>query len=206
MAAELAALHPGLPVSLLELLGRHFGLMLEWNRAHNLTRVVDPEQAASLHYLDSLLPLLDLPPPAVVADLGSGNGLPGLVAAALWPSAQVVLVESVAKKCSFLRAVRASLDLPQVTVAAVKVEALAPLGATLVLTRATFRWPEVPSMAARHLAPGGTLLAYLGREAPTAQQWSEAAGQAGLGEPALRPYLLPPAAAQRHCALARAAT
>jgi 16S rRNA (guanine527-N7)-methyltransferase len=187
-----------------ETLASHFALMLEWNRTHNLTTVVDPAQAASVHYLDSLLPLLDLPAPEKLADLGSGNGLPGVAAAALWPTAQVVLVESVQKKCSFLRTVRATLGLPQLTVVAGRVEGIAPLAADLVLTRATFQWPELAARASRHLAPGALLLAYIGRDAPSAQEWASQVAAAGLVAPQTRPYTLPPDAAQRHCVLARA--
>ena len=39
-----------------------------------------------------------------IADLGSGAGLPGLVLAIARPEAEVVLVESVGKKCAWLRA------------------------------------------------------------------------------------------------------
>jgi 16S rRNA (guanine527-N7)-methyltransferase len=201
---QLRVLRPGLPEPVLKALGAHFALMLEWNHTHNLTRVTDPAKAAAVHYLDSLLPLLDLPAPSRMADLGSGNGLPGVAAAALWPESQVVLVESVAKKCSFLRAVRAALGLRRLEVIAGKIEAIEPVRADLVLTRATFQWPELAARSARHLAPGGVLLAYIGRAAPSAQDWAEKARAAGLVAADLRSYALPPDAAVRHCALAQA--
>ncbi|HVA09264.1 MAG TPA: RsmG family class I SAM-dependent methyltransferase [Acidimicrobiales bacterium] len=41
--------------------------------------------------------------PALVLDLGSGGGLPGLVLAALWPACSVVLLEAAARRVEFLR-------------------------------------------------------------------------------------------------------
>ncbi len=50
--------------------------------------------------------------PRSVVDLGSGGGMPGLVLALAWPSAQIVLLDSSAKRVDFLRRaiVRCGLD------------------------------------------------------------------------------------------------
>jgi 16S rRNA (guanine527-N7)-methyltransferase len=42
-------------------------------------------------------------PPLRTLDLGSGGGLPGLVLIELWPTADVVLLDSMAKRTEFLR-------------------------------------------------------------------------------------------------------
>ena len=41
--------------------------------------------------------------PARLLDLGSGGGVPGLVLAALWPEAEVVLLDAGERRCDFLR-------------------------------------------------------------------------------------------------------
>ena len=51
-----------------------------------------------------------------IADLGAGAGLPGLVLAAVLPDARVVLVESVGRKCEFLRAAAEAMGLANVEV------------------------------------------------------------------------------------------
>lgn len=186
------------PARLVEHCQRHFELMLQWNRTHNLTRITDPTQAASLHYADSLLPLLELPTPHVVADLGSGNGLPGVVAAMLWPSAQVVLVDSVVKKISFLKVVRAELGLQNMQCQHARCEDLAPLQADLLLTRATFPWVRVPGMTATHLAPGGRLFAYIGRDAPDPASWNQTCSASQLVESELRTYTIADHDVSRH--------
>ena len=67
--------------------------LARWNRAYNLTAVRDPAQMVVTHILDSLSVMPHLRGP--VADIGSGAGLPGLVAAILRPDWSVLSVESV---------------------------------------------------------------------------------------------------------------
>jgi len=90
-------------------------LLATWNTRMNL---VGPSALANFwlrHAYDSAQ-LLDLAPAATVwADLGAGAGFPGLVLAILLkdtPGVRIHLVESMAKRCLFLRDVIAALDLP----------------------------------------------------------------------------------------------
>lgn len=102
------------------------------------------------HAFDSAQ-LLELAPDALTwADLGAGAGFPGLVLAVLLkgrPGAQVHLIESTAKRCRFLEAVVAELELPatvhnaraeslSLTVDIVTARACAPAGRLL-----EFAWP-----------------------------------------------------------------
>ena len=73
--------------------------LISWNKTHNL---VSKSQASNLkeHIDDSLIisPLLE----DQIMDLGSGGGLPGIPLAICNPKKQFFLVESSAKKSSFL--------------------------------------------------------------------------------------------------------
>ncbi len=62
-------------------------------------------RAGDVHIADSLsgLELEPLEEARRLADLGSGAGLPGLVLAAGRPEARFDLIESVGRKCEFLR-------------------------------------------------------------------------------------------------------
>ncbi|MGH2955771.1 MAG: 16S rRNA (guanine(527)-N(7))-methyltransferase RsmG, partial [Solirubrobacterales bacterium] len=63
------------------------------------------ERAEDVHIADSLsaLEFEQLREAGRIADLGSGAGLPGLVLAAALPRARVDLIESVGRKCEFMR-------------------------------------------------------------------------------------------------------
>jgi len=90
--------------------------MLERNRELNLTAVRDPDAALVLHGLDSLALGLAALEAQHIADVGSGNGFPGVAAAVLYPQARVVLVERTAKKARALTELVQSAGLRNVRV------------------------------------------------------------------------------------------
>ena len=89
-------------------LERFVALLLERNAATNLTSARDPA-AVMLHVRDSLglVPFVG----HTHVDIGSGGGFPGLVLA-IATRKPITLVESLAKKATFLREVAALLGLP----------------------------------------------------------------------------------------------
>ena len=94
---------------------RFQALLTEWNEVMNLVGPATLPTYWNRHAWDSAQ-LLKLAPEAKTwADLGAGAGLPGVVLAILLkdtPGAKVHLVESMAKRCKFLRAAAEALDLP----------------------------------------------------------------------------------------------
>ena len=88
-------------------LERFVALLLERNAATNLTSARDPA-AVMLHVRDSLglVPFVG----HTHVDIGSGGGFPGLVLA-IATRKPITLVESLAKKATFLREVAALLGL-----------------------------------------------------------------------------------------------
>ena len=100
----LAMMHIELDPSQVSFLLRHLNLLLRWNQKLNLTSVRDPPEIVRRHFAESLF-LGSLLPIGIstVADIGSGAGFPGFPIAVLQPSAQVSLIESVAKKAVFLK-------------------------------------------------------------------------------------------------------
>jgi 16S rRNA (guanine527-N7)-methyltransferase len=123
LAQEFAP-YAALTADQLERLHEHFKLLRRWNAKLNLTRILDPVEAARLHYCESLYLGLRLPRgPLRIADVGSGPGFPGLPVAVLRPDCQVTLIESHQRKAVFLR--EATRALPNVRVVARRAEDLA---------------------------------------------------------------------------------
>ncbi len=104
-------------------------LLLEENERQNLVSRGEASPARlRQHVLDSassLFLLEDLPEGSRVADVGSGNGLPGIVLACLAEGLKFSLVESVSRKCRFLERAAQRLALGHVRVLNVRSEELA---------------------------------------------------------------------------------
>jgi 16S rRNA (guanine527-N7)-methyltransferase len=98
-----------------------------------------------------------------LVDLGSGAGFPGLVLAILG-APEVHLVESDKRKAAFLREAARVINI-EMTIHAVRAEALAPLQADVLTARALAPLPELLKLAAPFLGPHTTLLLPKGRQA-----------------------------------------
>lgn len=162
----------------------HYQLLLRWAPKVNLTTVLDAEEAAVRHAVDSLLFHHVLPSNAhPLADLGSGAGFPGIPIAIQRPERRVLLVEPIRKRCSFLRTVVAELDLGAVQVVEGRLESAGPLPRGLpaegIVSRATWDPTVYAPLAARALLPGGHLVVSSGRGAPPVSEL-EAAGAGAL--------------------------
>jgi 16S rRNA (guanine527-N7)-methyltransferase len=123
--------------------------ILRQTNAH--TNLVSPGSLAELwkrHLLDCAQ-LVDLIPDSTrsLIDIGSGAGLPGLVIAALRPKLPVTLVESIDKKCAFLKSAAAAMGLTNVAIRRERAEAIEGLTADVITARA--------------VAPIATLLRYV---------------------------------------------
>jgi 16S rRNA (guanine527-N7)-methyltransferase len=174
-------LDPGCAATLSE----YLDLLLGW-RGGNVTGVHDREEAARSLIGDALA-LLDVAEAragllsrAPVVDLGAGAGVPGLPLAIAVTAARLIALESVGKKCAFLRAAVAGLGLDErVDVVCTRSEEHAAAGApgrdayALVLARAVGPLPTVVELAAPLLANGAALLV------PTSRQRAETEWAAG---------------------------
>jgi 16S rRNA (guanine527-N7)-methyltransferase len=130
------------------------------------TSVHDPQTGIRVHIADSLTGL-DIPEvrdAGVIADLGAGAGLPGLVLAAVLPRARVILVESARRKCEFLRSAATSMRLGNADVVWSRAEEWREgLGrCDVVCARALAALPVLCEYAAPLLREGGVLVAWKG--------------------------------------------
>ena len=96
---------------------RYLAHLIEWNKAINLTSIIDPKEIIIKHFVDSLVALVatSFSQNCVVLDVGSGGGFPGIPLKIVRPDIRLVLVEPVQKKCSFLNSVIGLLKLQDVS-------------------------------------------------------------------------------------------
>lgn len=142
------------------------------------TAVRDPAAGVDIHVADALsgLPFL---PPGIAADLGSGNGIPGLVLAIARPSTHVALVEAGRRKGEFLRRAVELTETPNVEVVTVRAEEWREGLETCdaVTARALAALPVVAEYAAPLLRPAGRLLAWKGVRDPAEEAAAAAAAE-----------------------------
>lgn len=143
-------------------------LLLSLADEHSPTAVRDPEAAVDVHLADSLTGLdpgiPGLGSASVIADIGSGCGIPGLVLAAAIPSARVVAVESIGRKCDFISEAASRAGLTNVQVVNSRVEEWSGgIGSCDAVTaRAVDALPVLAEYAAPLLVEGGVLVAWKG--------------------------------------------
>lgn len=165
LVAGVADLELPLATREIDALLAYVALLAKWNRAYNLTAIRDPARMVTHHLLDSLaiLPHLPAAPALRVLDVGSGAGLPGIPLAIARSGWQVDLVDPVHKKAAFTTQAALELGLANVRSHAARVEDLRPQAPyDLIVSRAFADLATFVAAAARHLAPGGSLVALKG--------------------------------------------
>lgn len=105
----------------------YLDLLLRWNRKMNLTgfKESDADTAIDRLLIEPLVAVRHLPAgAAALIDVGSGNGSPAIPMKLAADSLALVMVESKARKCAFLREVLRVLDIPGATVENARFEEL----------------------------------------------------------------------------------
>ncbi len=189
----------------LALLERFADRLLVWNAKVSLTSVTEPEEVAEKLFVDSLSLLRVSGDARTVLDVGSGAGLPGMALACARPGLQVTCCDSVGKKVAFVKAVSAELRLDVrgvVARAAGRPEREGLSRADLVVSRALADPESWIPLGAHYLAPGGRLVAMLGRDVDEANL-RELAAANGLTLEKLDRFELPVSQSQRALAVFR---
>jgi 16S rRNA (guanine527-N7)-methyltransferase len=164
--------------------------LVEWNKRVNLTAIVDYEGVQVKHFLDSLSVTLALEEGRMVGggdfrliDVGAGAGLPGLPLKILYPGLNLVLLDSTAKKTSFLRHVAVRLGLKDVEVETGRAEELAHQPRCreqfdVVVSRAVAALPSLAELTLPFCRVGGIFIAQ--KRGQIGQEIEEAARAIGI--------------------------
>jgi len=147
--------------------------MARWNRVHNLTAIEDQKDSVVLHLIDSIavLPIMDQflgNKTALIADLGSGGGLPAIPIAILRPEWRLTLIEAVRKKTAFLQHARGKLELKNTEILSERVETVAkrrPGEFDAVISRAFTSLANFLELSQPLLRPGGLVFAMKAKRA-----------------------------------------
>ena len=151
-----------------QLLDRYVGVVMAASATQSLTGARDAEEFRERHVVDAqkLLEIISEKKSAAttqVLDIGSGNGIPGIVFAILQPDWRISLLDSNNKKALFLESFCNSNDIKNVSVLCDRAETLAhkkELRSTfdIVVARALSKLPVAIEVAAPFLKLNGFLI------------------------------------------------
>jgi len=137
-------------------------LLVQWNKAYNLTAIRTPDAMVTHHILDSLAVLPYLRGDHAL-DVGTGAGLPGFILALARPDMQWVLLDSRQKKIRFINQAIMELRVTNVETICVRAEEYRPEALfTTVITRAFGSLHKFYASAKHLITPEGILLAMKG--------------------------------------------
>jgi 16S rRNA (guanine527-N7)-methyltransferase len=162
--------------------------LIAWNEKINLTRIVEPEEIAVKHFLDSLsiYPLLSgFPPKFSLIDVGTGAGFPGLPLKIVLPDIHLALLESTRKKTTFLQHIVDTLNLANVSVVTARAEEAGKQPAhrqqyDVAVARAVAALPVLAEYTLPLVKVGGTVIVQKGQN-PTEEVKSAANALGILG-------------------------
>ena len=154
----------------LDLMYRHWQLVLQWNARTNLTAIKSDQEALLRHYADSLVMAEYLLRAGRVLDVGSGGGFPGIPLAIVRQDLDWVLLEPRKKRVSFLQMVKARLQLSNVEVVNGRSDQEMTHLCDAAVTRATFSDEAGARSVMDWVKPGGYLLALRSLDA---ESWQE---------------------------------
>jgi len=100
-------------------------LLIEWNSKINLTAITEPQEIILKHFVDSVTIYQEIKGKENMIDIGTGAGFPGIPISILDKDINIVLVDSLNKRISFLKEVIKELSLENIEVIHSRVEDLA---------------------------------------------------------------------------------
>lgn len=153
----------------------------------SVSSVTVPSRAWQVHVVDSLtgLEVESLRDARLIADLGSGAGFPGLVLAVALASSRLDLIESVGRKCEFIKRAIDAAGIANANAVNARSEELASESYResyeAVTVRAVGRLSTLAELASPLLRDGGVLVAWKGKRDPDEEaQLERAADQLAM--------------------------
>ncbi|MCB9526750.1 MAG: class I SAM-dependent methyltransferase [Myxococcales bacterium] len=135
-------------------LAQYFDVRAQWARVHNLSGPATLKDPWANDALDALAVRQCLIPQVPLVDVGTGNGVPGLLVACLDPERPVVLVEPRVKRVAFLRSTAGAIGLHKVQLHRARwpVSIPAPFQIVSRAVVSPAEWPTLALAGARPMA------------------------------------------------------
>lgn len=129
---------PNIDPKLAENLRLYHEELLKFNLKLNLISRQTEREADEAHFADCLLAAQIMVKEnfgSVLFDVGSGNGMPGLIIGLMRPNVQIMLVESDSRKCEFLKHMIHAFKMPNVKVMNTRLESMQGSGIECAISR-----------------------------------------------------------------------
>lgn len=139
---------------------QHYTLLCRWNSRVNLTRIIEPRDAAKLHYAESLFGAKFIAGARSVLDIGSGAGFPAIPHAVARAETRVTALEANQKKSLFLKEAKDELTLDNLEVASARLEQFDWAGYELLTSRALDRAESIFPPIIERLGSNQRLMLY----------------------------------------------
>lgn len=145
-----------------ERLCAYFEMVVEKNKAFNLTAITQEKDFAIKHIADSLAGISEIPQNSALLDIGAGAGFPSMPIAIAREDVQVTALDSTAKKMNFIKECARELKLNNVKTVAGRAEEQKNLFSTfdVVTARAVSSLNILLELAMPMLKVGGRFVAY----------------------------------------------
>ncbi len=145
-----------------ERLAAYFDMVVEKNKAFNLTAITEEKDFAIKHIADSLAGISEIPQNSALLDIGAGAGFPSMPIAITREDVKVTALDSTAKKMNFISECARELNMTNVKTVAGRAEEQKNLFATfdVVTARAVSSLNILLELAMPMLKVGGRFVAY----------------------------------------------
>lgn len=148
---------------------KYYTLLVEWNSKMNLTAITDVEGVVYKHFLDSLsiVKVVDLKnlATAKIIDIGTGAGFPGIPLKIFFPNTEILLLDSLNKRITFLNEVINQLELEKISCIHGRAEEFSRKPEyreqfDIAVSRAVARLNSLCELCIPFVKPGGNFVSY----------------------------------------------
>jgi 16S rRNA (guanine527-N7)-methyltransferase len=162
----------------LSLFIRYLDELKLWNRKINLTGLTNDRDIITNHFLDSISASHFVGEGALLLDIGSGAGFPGIPLKIVTPALEVTLLDSSQKKVMFMREIVRTLGLEGISAVWGRADdegnGIERRRFDRVITRAVGRIPDMLRLSTPYLVPEGRIILMRGRRGGEEWKLSEA--------------------------------